>query len=211
MGARVLLVEALQDRWSAAAQALRHEPFELAWARTVDDALRWVDGHPVDVVVGDERLCGAALSELASRLPGLRCVLTVGPVEDDAVREALGDSRVVRVLRRPYPLELLRRALHDAVARAGDGALTAAPPRAQVAATLPGLSPALLGKLTAREREVLEQLVLGRRVKEAAAALGMSQHTVRNHVKVLFRKLSVHSQESLVALAARPQVRSSAA
>ncbi len=211
MSARVLLVEAVEKRWRATAQALRGEPFELFWSRSVDEALRWVETHPVDIVVGDERLCGPALATLAARQPALRCVLLLGPVEDDVAKEALADPKVVRVLRRPCPVELVRRALHDAVARTAEASALPATPRAQVAATLPGLSPATLGKLTAREREVLEQLVLGRRVREAAAALGMSQHTVRNHVKVLFRKLNVHSQDSLVSLAVRPWVRSTAA
>lgn len=64
--------------------------------------------------------------------------------------------------------------------------------------TRPLAIPAGLEILTAREREVLEALLCGKRVRGIAASLHLSPHTVRNHVKSLFFKLDVHSQEELV-------------
>lgn len=54
--------------------------------------------------------------------------------------------------------------------------------------------------LSAREREVLEQLAKHRRVGWVASALHISEHTVRNHLKAIFWKLDVHSQDELLAL-----------
>lgn len=55
--------------------------------------------------------------------------------------------------------------------------------------------------LTQREQIVLEQLTLGRSVREIADELGRSPHTVHDHVKSLHRKLNASSRGELVARA----------
>jgi DNA-binding CsgD family transcriptional regulator len=55
--------------------------------------------------------------------------------------------------------------------------------------------------LTLREQEVLEQLTLGRSVKEIAQDLGRSPHTVHDHVKSLHRKLAATTRGELIARA----------
>jgi len=57
-----------------------------------------------------------------------------------------------------------------------------------------------LGRLSPRETEVLDRLLEGHRVTSIAGQLDVSEHTVRNHLKSMFRKLSVHSQAELVGL-----------
>ncbi|RMG95721.1 MAG: response regulator [Deltaproteobacteria bacterium] len=52
--------------------------------------------------------------------------------------------------------------------------------------------------LSPREREVLREIAAGRRVGDVAAKLHISPHTVRNHLKSIFRKLDVHSQVALL-------------
>lgn len=58
--------------------------------------------------------------------------------------------------------------------------------------------PIELGQLSAREWEVFQQILAGRRVPSVAERLHLSQHTVRNHLKAIFRKLDVNSQAALV-------------
>ena len=53
-------------------------------------------------------------------------------------------------------------------------------------------------ELTARENEVLQLLLNGLRVSLIARELFVSEHTVRNHLKSIFRKLDVHSQVELI-------------
>lgn len=53
--------------------------------------------------------------------------------------------------------------------------------------------------LTPREREITLGRARGQTVAALAASLGISEHTVRNHFKSVFRKLGVHSQEELVS------------
>jgi DNA-binding NarL/FixJ family response regulator len=62
---------------------------------------------------------------------------------------------------------------------------------------------AILRQLSARERQIVELLLASRRVPGIAATLDISPHTVRNHLKAVFRKLGVHSQEALLELLRR--------
>jgi two-component system, NarL family, nitrate/nitrite response regulator NarL len=57
--------------------------------------------------------------------------------------------------------------------------------------------------LTAREREILDALVDGRRSKEIAAEDFVSVTTVRNQIQSILTKLNVHSQLEAVAVARR--------
>jgi DNA-binding NarL/FixJ family response regulator len=52
--------------------------------------------------------------------------------------------------------------------------------------------------LSRRERDVVTHLLQGHRVVSIAELLEVSEHTVRNHLKSIFRKLEVHSQAELV-------------
>lgn len=53
--------------------------------------------------------------------------------------------------------------------------------------------------LTSREREVVDLLASGARVVTIAQQLGLSPHTVRNHLKSVFRKLNLRGQHELFA------------
>lgn len=55
--------------------------------------------------------------------------------------------------------------------------------------------------ISEREREVLDQLVLGKSVREIAAEVGRSTHTIHDHVKSLHKKLGASSRGELVARA----------
>lgn len=57
---------------------------------------------------------------------------------------------------------------------------------------------ASLAVLSSREREVFDCLVTGQRVAEISALLFISRHTVRQHVKAIFRKLGMHSHVELM-------------
>ncbi|MFZ5670972.1 MAG: response regulator [Pseudomonadota bacterium] len=52
--------------------------------------------------------------------------------------------------------------------------------------------------LTPREVEVLKLFSRGLNYREAAAILGLSQHTLGDHVKIIYRKLEVHSRSEAI-------------
>jgi two-component system nitrate/nitrite response regulator NarL len=57
--------------------------------------------------------------------------------------------------------------------------------------------------MTPRQREVLDLLCQGKVNKEIASLLGMSDHTVRTHLKTVFRTLDVHTRTEAVLAARR--------
>jgi DNA-binding NarL/FixJ family response regulator len=59
-------------------------------------------------------------------------------------------------------------------------------------------TPEELRTLSSREKEVLHSLLAGQRVPTIARSLYLSPHTVRNHLKSIFRKLGVRSQTELL-------------
>lgn len=58
-----------------------------------------------------------------------------------------------------------------------------------------------LEALTEREREVLQLLAEGRSNDEIAAALSITEHTVRSHTQHIYRKLGVKSGREAIAWA----------
>lgn len=56
-------------------------------------------------------------------------------------------------------------------------------------------------RLTAREHDLLRAFAAGRSYKEAARDLGISPHTVGNHVKSIYRKLEVRSRSEALRAA----------
>jgi DNA-binding NarL/FixJ family response regulator len=60
--------------------------------------------------------------------------------------------------------------------------------------------------LTPREREILERLVEGLSLKEIAARLDVSYHTIDTHVRHLYAKLHVRTRAGAVARAVRERL-----
>jgi DNA-binding NarL/FixJ family response regulator len=58
-------------------------------------------------------------------------------------------------------------------------------------------------ELTAREKEVLEQLTRGRSNKEIAAALAVAENTVKNHLKNILEKLHLENRVQAATFALR--------
>ena len=60
-----------------------------------------------------------------------------------------------------------------------------------------------LGRLTSREREILQTLAAGASTADVAEAFGISPLTVQSHVKSILAKLGVHSKVEAVRIAWR--------
>jgi DNA-binding CsgD family transcriptional regulator len=57
------------------------------------------------------------------------------------------------------------------------------------------------GQLSPRQREVLGLLAVGMRAREIGLELGLSEATVRNHIRGVLHRLDSHSQLEAVARA----------
>jgi DNA-binding NarL/FixJ family response regulator len=67
-------------------------------------------------------------------------------------------------------------------------------------------APPTRGRLTPREREIVQLLAEGKSTKEVAVALGLSVKTAETHRSNIMRKLELHSVSDLVLYAVRNNI-----
>lgn len=161
-----------------------------ATAATLDEGRRKLAAVDVDVVVIDVHLGEddglAALASFAELRPGVRLIVLTGhPTAAGAAQaRAAGASAYLAKDTR----------LDDLV----DAIRIATPERPHMT---PGLRASVLDTLSPRECDVLALLCEGRRPVEIARELGLSAHTVRDHVKALREALGARSQLEVVSIA----------
>jgi DNA-binding NarL/FixJ family response regulator len=126
--------------------------------------------------------------DVAARMPAEIPVVFVSAHADPATLERARKRRPAGFVVKPFDALQLRAAVEMALERA--------PESASRPAGLPDFPE--LATLSARERQVLEQLLGHKRAPAIAKALFISQHTVRNHLKNIFAKLNVGSQQELL-------------
>jgi DNA-binding NarL/FixJ family response regulator len=142
-------------------------------------------------------------------LPGISGVQTIGAIRrQDAATPIIvltmyeGDEDIRRALEAGATTYLLKHSISDdltSVIRDVHAGLQSLP--ADVQARLD--AGAMQRSLSKREVEVLELVLEGSRNKEIAAALTISQETVRVHLRTIFTKLGVHDRTAAVKVALR--------
>lgn len=167
---------------------------------TLGDGLVAVAAATPDLVVLDHRLPGATgasgVRALKHCSPATRVLMLTAADERSVLLEAMDAGCDGFVTKRQDIAEVL--AAVTAVLR-GD-----TPVSPDMVGVLLGSRPAPLGgDLTARESEVLQLVGAGRSNQQTARELGISVHTVRNHVQHILDKLGAHSQLEAVAIASR--------
>jgi DNA-binding NarL/FixJ family response regulator len=163
------------------------------------------EAGPARVVVLDARLGGAPygrdlVARLAGAAPSTAVVVVVDQVRPDGLVAAFEAGARALVHRWCEPAELV-----DAVRSALAGTdLVAAPLagllRAELLASAAGGSPQ---HLSTRELQVLRGLARGQTNAGIGAALGISEHTVRNHVRAILAKLGASNRTDAVTTALR--------
>lgn len=157
----------------------------------------------VDLLVADIRMPGnfnlelVHLAKTAPRPPAV-ILMTGFPTLETAITSVR--LKIDAYLVKPFAFgELLsevERALRER--RAQTDTLTAdEPTNAPYLSDLSSRHPAL-SHLTRREEEVLVRVLMGDDVPAIGSALFISPHTVRNHLKAIYRKLDVRSRVELV-------------
>lgn len=171
-------------------------------ATTLAAARAVVATEPVDVVLMDLRLPDGSgidgVRALRSLSPASRVLVLTAHAADDTLLDAVAAGAA------GYLTKDLDAAALVAAIRAAASGETLVPP-AVLARLLPRLSapPPDTAELTAREREILALFVEGLTNADIAERLGVSVHTVRNHVQNLLAKLGAHSKLEALAIALR--------
>ena len=178
---------ALQDRFEIEEAASRDEGVELvrdigSFDVAIVDMRRWADGS--SRLAGEETIRALLKSE-----PGLGVVAHGERAERHLASAALqaGASAFVS---RTASAELLQRAVQAALAqeRFVDPAV---PPRGS------------RGKLTRRQREILQLLANGESTTVAARELDLSEETIKTHTKNALARLEARNRTHAVAIAMR--------
>ena len=174
----------------------------VAEANDGEEAIRAAEAHAPDVVLMDIQMPKIDGIEATRRLPRHRVLILTTFGLDEYIVEALRAGASGFLLKDARPQELVGAV--RAVA-AGDAVLSATVTRRlldQVAHRLPApVSDGALSSLTERELEVLRLLAGGRSNAEIAAALVVSEATVKSHVSNLLGKLGLRDRVQAVILA----------
>jgi DNA-binding NarL/FixJ family response regulator len=169
-----------------------------------EEAIRAAETHAPDVILMDIRMPRVDGLEATRRLPRHRVLILTTFGLDEYIVEALRAGASGFLLKDAPPQELV--AAVRAVA-AGDAVLSAPVTRRlldQIAHRLPApvkREDGALADLTERELEVLRLLAGGMSNAEIAAALVVSEATVKSHVSNLLGKLGLRDRVQAVILA----------
>jgi two-component system nitrate/nitrite response regulator NarL len=176
------------------------------------EGIDWAQDKAPDVVLLDMRMPQMSglqvLQELRRREVPMPVVMLTTSREEDDVVKALQNGARGYLLKDMEPDDLIR-ALNDIVAgqtvvapelaivlaKAVSGEAQQAPPTHRA-----------LAELTPRELEILCHLAEGQSNKVIARNLGISDGTVKLHVKAILRKLDVHSRVEAAVIAVEENI-----
>jgi DNA-binding NarL/FixJ family response regulator len=151
----------------------------------------------LDAALGREPYAGDLVLELCAAAPGLAVVVTVDRARPTGLSRVLESGARAVVHRQCLPEEIV-----TAVAAARRGQTWLSAPVAQVLREQISEDSAA-GALTPRELDVLRALAAGGSNAAIGARLGISEHTVRNHVHALLAKLGAANRTDAVTTALR--------
>ncbi|GHK00821.1 response regulator [Streptomyces sp. NPDC003753] len=159
-----------------------------------DEVLAAARAHEVDVALLDIEMPGAtgieAAAQLQRELPALKVVVLTTFGRPGYLRSAM-EAGAAAFLVKDAPASQLAAAVRKVLA--GERVID---PTLAAAALADGANP-----LTEREREILRAAANGATNAELAAALHLSQGTVRNYLSTAIQKLAVRNRAEAVRMA----------
>lgn len=171
-------------------------------ASSVEELLAELDAGaaPPQLVLSDIGLPGGlsgieGIPLIRARVPKAEVVLITVYQEPERVFQALC-AGAVGYLVKTTPLPDIKTALLDVVA--GGSPMSPAVARHVVRHFQPAARPGQ-ALLTAREQQVVQAIEQGLSYKLIGARLDISLHTVRNHIRSVYRKLQINSMAELWA------------
>jgi DNA-binding NarL/FixJ family response regulator len=165
----------------------------------VEEALQAIRGHEPDVVVmdihlpGDDGIMGTRL--IKQQWPRVHVLICTVHEDDEKIFNALRAGATGYLLKRA-PLDQLVEGIHQAL----EGGSPISPAIARrVVNSFQEPQATGVDQLTPREREVLDLLSNGMRVKAIADRLFVSESTVRTHVHHIYEKLQVQGRVEMMS------------
>lgn len=184
----------------------RHPNFEVvAEASAADEAVQKALAHEPDIVLMDIRLSGSsgieACQQINEELPDTKVVMLTSYADDELLFSAIRAGAVGYVLKQIGSGELIQ-----AIEAASRGEATLDPTLTQrvfneVRRAIQNEEKAAFGELTPQEMQVLALIAEGSTNREIAAALFLSEGTVRNYVSSILSKLAVSNRAEAAAYA----------
>ena len=173
--------------------------YETAEATSASEAQEQLHERAFDLLIADVYMPGnedLALVHEQAEVPVL--IVTGTPSLETAVSALRGAA--VDYLAKPFsPDRLLERVAHAIELGRRMRQFRAYQAKQGEHASAPGLPPTVAKRLSPRERQALIAFVRTPRLSEVASQLQISQHTVKNHFRSIYRKLGVGSQAELLA------------
>ena len=168
---------------------------------TGEEALRELPKSAPEVVLMDINLPGMSGIQCARELKQLRPTVQVLmlTIEEDNARvfTALRAGATGYLLKNATPAEIIEGI--QLVARGGSPMSAVVARRVVESFHGPEESGAPRESLSKREAEVLERVARGKRIKEVATEMGLSETTIQTYLRRVYEKLQVHSQAEAVA------------
>jgi Response regulator containing a CheY-like receiver domain and an HTH DNA-binding domain len=195
----------------------------IAEAKSGEEALEMIEQQQPDLVLMDIRMPGMggleATQRIKSRWPTVKIVMVT--VSDDIAdlfeaikRGAQGyllknitPSQWLEYLRAvaydeaPMSKELAARLLLEFTGALGQSGRAPVHPLGGSPKTEPRANVSSATPLTEREKEILERVAYGDSNREIATTLGISEHTVKNHLKNILQKLHLDNRVQLARYA----------
>jgi DNA-binding NarL/FixJ family response regulator len=165
-----------------------------------ESALLEIPRHPPDVVLMDINLPGMkgfeCVRQLKAVVPKVQFLMLTVYEDSDSLFNSLKAGASGYLLKRTAPVRLLE-AIRDV--HAGGSPMTPQLARRVVQFfASPAEGDAQLARLTAGEKDFLDQLAKGYAYKEIADRMTISIDTVRSYVRTVYEKLHVHSRTEAV-------------
>ena len=168
-----------------------------------EDAIKNIPLNPPDVVLMDidlPKMNGIqGVQILKEKTPGTDYLMLTIQEEDESVFNSLCAGATGYLLKDTPPAELLK-----SIKEVKEGGSPMSPRIARKIAS--SFRPNSENPLSKRETEVLEKLCNGENYKVIADSLFISGHTVRAHIKNIYKKLQVNNRAGAVTKAIRDKL-----
>lgn len=172
---------------------------------SMEEAIAKLEREFPDVLLADIGLPGISGIEGVRRLkalyPALQVLMLTVYADDEHIFEAICAGACGYLLKDTPPTKLL-----EAIRELREGGAPMSPEIARKVVTMfqkTAPPPTNEQQLSPRELQVLKSLAEGHSYKTAAAALSLSEDTIRFHVRNIYEKLHVHSKSEAVLKAFR--------